>query len=167
METPFNFTGEIPASGAEFSPSKMYRYALWRIWDSDKPLVMFVGLNPSTANESKDDPTIRRVKRFAADNGFGGVLMLNLFGLVSANPSALVEHPDPVCHNDVYLVQYGKVAAEVVFCWGAFKEAKAKAKFAEGYFPNAKCLGRTADGSPKHPLYIPAQTPFIDYLQKK
>ena len=66
-------------SGAEFSPDRKYRYALWRIWDKSNPLIMFIGLNPSKANELKDDPTIRRVRRFAFDWGYGGVYMINYF----------------------------------------------------------------------------------------
>ena len=161
----------INGKGAAFSPNKVYRYALWRLWDFGKPPIVFVGLNPSTANDATDDPTIRRVKRFARDNGFGGVIMLNLFGLVTPKPKVLALHPDPICQNEVYLNQYARAVAEhkieVVFCWGAFKEAKPRTKFIESIFPNALCLGFTGDGSPRHPLFLNADTPFEKYLQKK
>lgn len=77
--------------GAEFSEDRKYRFALWRIWDKSKPLVMFVGLNPSTANESDNDPTIKSVCRIAKSNGFGGVYMMNCFAYVSTDPKQLVD----------------------------------------------------------------------------
>lgn len=58
--------------GADFSNDRKYRYALWRIWDRTKPLVMFIGLNPSTANETENDPTIKSVGRISKNNGYGG-----------------------------------------------------------------------------------------------
>jgi len=72
----------VVESGAEFSECRKYRYALWRIWDKSKPLVMFIGLNPSTANENVDDPTIRSVCRMTKNNGYGGVYMMNLHVLL-------------------------------------------------------------------------------------
>ena len=67
-----NLFGPHDGNGAVFSPDRIYRYVLYRVWDEAKPRVMFIGLNPSTADESVDDPTIRRCKRFAADWGYGG-----------------------------------------------------------------------------------------------
>ncbi|GHX72979.1 hypothetical protein VCSRO16_3593 [Vibrio cholerae] len=64
---------------AELSKCRKYRYALWRTWDSDKPFAMFIGLNPSTADEKNDDPTLRRCINFAKSWGYGGVCMANLF----------------------------------------------------------------------------------------
>ena len=66
-------------SHATFSSCKKYRYSLFRIWDEDKPLVLFIGLNPSTADEKEDDPTIRRCINFAKQWGYGGLIMGNLF----------------------------------------------------------------------------------------
>ena len=79
-------------SGAEFSNCGMYRYMLWRTWIPGKPAVMFIGLNPSTANQIDDDPTIRRVKRFANDWGYGTVYMMNCFAYVSSDPKRLEYH---------------------------------------------------------------------------
>lgn len=75
-------------TGAEFSPCKTYRYALWRRW-SDAPPVLFVMLNPSTANESQDDPTIRRCISFAKQWGHGGIIVGNLFAFRSPYPTDL------------------------------------------------------------------------------
>jgi hypothetical protein len=68
---------------AVFSPCRRYRYELGQIWAGEENVAVFVGLNPSTANEHVDDPTIRRCIRFARDWGYGGLVMLNLFALVS------------------------------------------------------------------------------------
>src|SRR4051812_38069896 len=110
-------------NGAIFSSCRKYRYALYRIWDESKPLVMFIGLNPSTANESKNDPTIRRVITFAKQWGYGGVYMMNLFGLVSPYPKDLLNSVDPIGENDIYLKQMKEKCSDVIFAWGAFTEA--------------------------------------------
>ena len=75
---------------AELSICKKYRYSLTRIWDEDKPNVMFVMLNPSTADEKNDDPTIRRCINFAKDFGAGGIYVVNLFPLRATNPNELL-----------------------------------------------------------------------------
>ena len=88
---------------AIFSVCRNYRYVLWRIWDNSKPKVMFIGLNPSTANEEIDDPTIRRVKSLAKNWGYGGVYMLNLFTYVTAYPEQLKKCENPLKLADLYL----------------------------------------------------------------
>ena len=144
-------------SGAEFSEDRKYRYALWRIWDKSKPLVMFIGLNPSTANETEPDPTIRRVMSFARKWGFGGFYMMNLFGIVSADPSVLVTGKgDPVGDNDHWLEEISKKCDNVVFCWGAFEQARYRSRKVIAMFPNALCLKKTKEGHPWHPLYVKA-----------
>lgn len=149
-------------SGAIFSEDRKYRYALWRSWNG-LPRVMFIGLNPSTANENEDDPTIRRVIRFARDWGYGGVFMMNLFGIVSSNPKYLLTCPDPIGDNDKYLELYSQSSKEIVFAWGNFKEAEQRAKEIVAKFKFATCLGRNANGTPKHPLYISADTKQVIY----
>jgi hypothetical protein len=74
---------------AVLSECRTYRYALWRIWDQTVPYAMFIGLNPSTADESNDDPTLTRCMGFAKSWGYGGVCMANLFALRSTDPTAL------------------------------------------------------------------------------
>lgn len=144
------------ACGAKFSDDRKYRYVLYRIWDKSKPFVMFIGLNPSTANETSDDPTIRRVKRFAKDWGFGGVYMMNLFAYVTAYPEELKKCSDPIGDNDLWLAIIAGKCSEVVFAWGDFKEAHERSKQAVEMFPNAKALQINKNGTPKHPLYVSA-----------
>lgn len=150
-------------AGAEFSADRKYRYALWRIWDKSKPLVMFIGLNPSTANESSPDPTITRVINFARDWGYGGLYMMNLFGIVSSKPEILLTDPDPLGENDHWLEKIAIECEIIVFCWGVFKQARLRAEDVKRRFPRAYCLKKTKEGHPWHPLYVAAKTKPIPY----
>lgn len=156
-------------AGAEFSTDRKYRYALWRIWDKSKPLVMFIGLNPSTANEGKTDPTITRLTGtketpgIAEYNGFGGFYMMNLFAIVSSKPKILLTDPDPLGDNDHWLEKIAVKCETVVFCWGVFKQARLRAKDIKARFPGAYCLKKTKEGHPWHPLYMAAKTTLIKY----
>lgn len=147
-------------NGAEFSKCRQYRYVLWRIWDESKPSVMFIGLNPSTANESNDDPTIRRVKRFAADWGYGGVYMMNLFAYISTDPKQLLfkSHEKIGYKNNNYLKEIAGKCDKIIFAWGSFIEAHERSKQIVNMFPKGKALVINGDGSPRHPLYVKADT---------
>ena len=150
-------------SGAKFSACGNYRYKLWRIWDSSKPMVVFIGLNPSTANATSDDPTIRRVVGFAKRWGFGGVQMMNLFGIISADPKVLIEHPRPIGDTDGYLWEVVASGLQVVFAWGSFKQIGERDKAVIAMFPNAICLKKSASGKPWHPLYVKADIEPIHF----
>lgn len=154
-------------SGAEFSLCRKYRYALWRIWDKSKPMVMFIGLNPSTANEYVPDPTITRVKGFAESWGFGGVYMMNCFPFVTENPDKLIIDHGTQYLNNLKMEEIGAKCSEVIFAWGAFKEVKKFTRDKEliAMFPNAKALVINKDGSPRHPLYVPGKTIPVKYVQ--
>lgn len=145
-------------AGAEFSTDRKYRYALWRIWAQSKPLVMFIGLNPSTANETEPDPTIIRVMGFARSWGYGGFYMMNLFGIVSSKPEILVTDPDPLGDNDRWLAEIAAKCERIVFAWGVFKQATHRRKEVAARFPGAYCLKKTKDGHPWHPLYVKGDT---------
>lgn len=157
-------------NGAQFSPCRQYRYALWRIWDESLPLVMFIGLNPSTANENENDPTIKSVCRIAANNGYGGVYMMNCFPYVSTDPKQML-----LCQpkskewslNNLWLMDIGQTCKDVVFAWGNFDVVKemGRDKQLSALFPNAKALHINKNGSPKHPLYCKSETKFIPFIQ--
>lgn len=158
-------------AGAEFSECRNYRYALWRIWDKSKPLVMFIGLNPSTANETDNDPTIKSVCRIAKSNGYGGVYMMNCFSLVSTDPKKLQEvydclHEREDIENMRWLLEVKRKCADVVFAWGNFDIVRQRAKSIIGYFKDAKVLALNKNGSPKHPLYCKSDIKFIQYNSK-
>jgi hypothetical protein len=154
---------DFKSSGAILSIDRKYRYALWRTWHVTKPKVMMIGLNPSKATESKNDNTITKVIKVASFNGFGGVVMMNLFGLVSPHPEDLHGGNDPIGENDSYLQQYSKECKAVVFCWGNFKIARERAKQVSSMFPEALCFVKNKNGSPRHPLYCLDETILIPF----
>ena len=139
--------------GALFSDCRKYRIALWRFWDPVKPRIMFIGLNPSTANEYTDDPTIRRVKKFAADWGYGGVYMMNLFTYVTPFPEELMRCEDPIYGCDIMLKEIAEKCDKIIFAWGSFKEAEKRAREVMSMF-EGYALVINSDGSPRHPLYV-------------
>ena len=145
--------------GAKFVDRKgrSHRAYLYRIWDSSLPKVMFIGFNPSVADAMSDDPTIRRVCGFAKLWGYGGVYMANIFSMVSTDPDALfrVPHTEEDAKEDLsYLRVVSAFVDAVVFAWGAHKLAADRVAEVIKIFPEAYCLDRNKDGSPKHPLYV-------------
>jgi hypothetical protein len=82
-------------TSAYFSPDRKYRYWLLRVWDDSKPILCVIGVNPSTADETLDDPTIRRVIGFAKRLGYGGALMLNVGAYRSTDPRKWLKALDP------------------------------------------------------------------------
>lgn len=143
-------------NGANFSDDRKNRYCLWRIWDEYLPKIAFIGLNPSTANESTNDATIRRVMSFAKAWGYGGVYMLNCFPFITTDPKEIEINYDSIQINENYVTGIGNVCVEIIFAWGNFEIVKREARDErmKTLFPNAKCLGKNKNGSPKHPLYI-------------
>ncbi len=156
----------IKISGAEFSDCRRYRYALWRIWDENKPKMMFIGLNPSTADETAPDPTITRVCGIAETNGFGGIYMMNCFPFVTADPDLLELNGDALDINNRHLKQIAEKCQEIVFAWGDFKVVKKEGRdlAMRAMFPNAKALHINKSGSPKHPLYCRKTSTLIPFI---
>lgn len=153
-------------NGALFSECRQYRYALWRKWDESKSLIAFVGLNPSTANETEPDNTITRVIGFAKDWGFGGVYMLNLFPFVSTNPDELIEcEADKLKTNDSIVRQIGPKCAKIIFAWGNFKQVTPeRVKFFLDIFPDGEALIMNKNGSPRHPLYVKGDVVPVHFI---
>lgn len=150
------------AKGATFSPCRTWRYRLWRQWGSG-PTFVVIGLNPSTADETQDDPTIRRCIGFARREGCGRLEMLNLFGYRSPYPDDLYGQDDPVGpDNDDTILTVAQTASVVVAAWGAEKIARERAREVQlslaAVGVPVLCLGRTAGGSPRHPLYLRSET---------
>jgi hypothetical protein len=148
---------------AVFSACRTWRYRLDRdvaTLAATRGAVRFVGLNPSTADETQDDPTIRRCKRFALDWGFGRLVMANAYAFRSTNPKGLWSAADPVGpENDAHLEAIAREVELVVCAWGAHarpdRVAAVLAALARaGRQPHA--LATTKAGAPGHPLYLPA-----------
>ena len=155
-------------STAKISECTNYRYHLHRLWDASKPNLMYIGLNPSKADANQDDPTIRRCVGFARDNGFGGLYMMNLFAFRSIKPKNLLTAQDPVGpENDWWLDSIQAECTMVLFCWGAHKMVthNGRDRDVEKMFPRALCLGRTAGGFPRHPLFVSGLTQLEKYQQ--
>lgn len=152
---------------AVISDCGLYRYELRRVWDPTGPLLEFVMLNPSTADASTDDPTIRRCIGFAKRWGYGGIVVRNLYALRATNPEVLLNYSGDAYgpRNDRYIAD--DVADCTIVAWGAHAATLSERAIAVievlGFFrPRLFCLGTNANGSPKHPLYVPAsRTPVI------
>lgn len=147
---------------AVISPCGTYRYVLKRRIDQAirwvKPC-LFIMLNPSTADAELDDPTIRRCIGFAKSWGCTELTVVNLFAYRATNPKELETAEDPEGDsNDGYIeeqIAKHKDIGVIVAAWGSNKFAKRRAEYVTNHFGPFKALGRTKDGSPKHPLYLP------------
>lgn len=153
---------------ATLSPCGRYRYTLDRTWGPDLDLVTFVGFNPSVADAEVDDPTLRRCVGFARRFGFDRLRMVNLFAYRETDPARLPVGSEVIGPEQLgYLRRAVSASALVVACWGASPhrlKGAAVASFADqvrevGRGP-AWCLGRSKDGSPRHPLYLRQDTPL-------
>ncbi len=149
------------AASALFSPCGSYRYRLTRIENSALRSVLWVMLNPSTADATIDDPTIRRCRGFARSWGYGGIEVVNLFALRATDPTQLSRHPAPIGpDNDAHLLAAatGETVGLVVCAWGSHGRFAQRDK-AVLRLLQPRCslhvLGWTAAGQPRHPLYIP------------
>ena len=143
---------------ANFSRCRTYRYALWRSWDEHKPYAMMIGLNPSTADEVEDDPTLIRCINFAKSWGYGGVCMTNLFAYRATDPNDMKAAADPVgASNNRWLTRLAKEAGIVVAAWGNDGSYLNRASQIKNKIPNLYCLKMNKSGEPAHPLYLRAE----------
>ncbi len=136
---------------AQFSECGKYRYLLTRVWN-DKPAALCIGLNPSNANQIKDDPTINRLTATLDCLGYGTLKMMNLYALISSKPKALFEVADPLKNNDEWLLTTAYGVQRIIFCWGSFKGIDHRAKQVSKMFESAYCFGKNKNGSPWHPM---------------
>jgi hypothetical protein len=142
---------------AIFSPCRQWRYTLVRIWDSERRPAQFICLNPSTADETHDDPTVRRCINFAQTWGFGGMVMTNLFAYRATDPKQMKAAPDPVGpDNDLFLYEVAFHAGIVVAAWGVYGSYRDRDKEVLKLLGNLPVyyLTITKDGRPGHPLYL-------------
>ena len=142
-------------TGAHLSKNRKYRYVLWRIWDESKPCVTFICLNPSTANEVDNDPTVRRCINFARDWNFGGVYMANLFAFRSKSPEILKKEIEPIGKdNDKWLKELSDKSKIVIAAWGNHGGFLGRSNEILNLLPNVYYLKLNKTGQPKHPLYL-------------
>lgn len=143
----------------------VYRYSLTRTWDAAKPRCCFVMLNPSTADASEDDPTIRRCIGFAKAWGYGSLEVVNLFAFRATDPTQLSKTVlnQVGIENDSYIAKAVENASVVVCAWGCFKPATERARQVLAMIPKPHYLKLNKDGVPCHPLYLPGHlspTPY-------
>lgn len=169
--------------GAMFSGDRTYRWKLWRRWDPAKPELAVIGLNPSTADETNDDATVRRCLGFARDWGYGRLLMLNLFPYRAKSPITLagwysdrVIGPNPrldsLAGNAKHIMGEGirvqAAGGAILAAWGShgalLGQCDNLAALMDSQGLRVACLGLTRAGEPKHPLYLRADTKPIAYL---
>lgn len=147
---------------AIFSDCRTWRYRLERTWAPELPRAAFILLNPSTADETNDDPTIRRCIGYAKAWGYGGLVLGNIFALRSTDPAALYGHPDPVGpDNDMHLMAIAESSSAIVCGWGAHgverkRGARVLEMIRQGPGRRAMALKMTKGGQPGHPLYLRA-----------
>jgi hypothetical protein len=166
----------FPVRRTILSACRKYRYTLWRDWDMDlltgcaddaKDLdsyAMFVGLNPSTADETKDDPTIRKCVGFAKRWGFAGLMMTNLFAFRATDPRQMKGHPKPIGDdNDRWLVACARGAGIIVAAWGVNGEHMGRDVEVLKLLDGVECLRTTKAGHPEHPLYVPYEVTTKPY----
>ena len=153
------------AQPAVISEDGLHRYFLSRTWGSEGLTIAFIGLNPSTADEQNDDPTIRRCVSFAKQWGGSSLWMVNLFAFRATKPAALKNATDPIgSQNDAWLDAAITRADIVVAAWGNHGQLDNRAKFVTAkYSTQLKTLRVTRAGMPSHPLYIPGATALIPY----
>ena len=143
---------------AILSPCQQYRYILWRTWSAEpQSPIVFVGLNPSTADGEQDDPTIRRCMSFAKSFGYSSLLMLNIYAFRATNPKALKHALDPVGPDNNYVLNNMYLKSKTVACWGTNVPEDMEKRILS--IPRDWwCLGQTKAGHPKHPLYLKQST---------
>lgn len=161
------------------SAKRDYRFTLWRDWFEDlfdhgayaaptPNYVQFIGLNPSKADETTDDATIRVLRSFTKSFGYSRFVMTNLFSYRATDPKEMMKARDPIGYmNDPWLFALAKNAVMVVACWsahGTFKGRGAQVtKRMQDEGIDLKCFGVTANGQPRHPLRLSLKTTLIDY----
>ena len=151
---------------ATFSECRTWRYSLIRSW-GDGNHAVFIGLNPSTADETTDDATIRRCVAFARGWGYGGLCMVNLFAYRATKPAEMMKASDPVGpDNDDYLIRLCADAGIVIACWGVHGAHRQRSEHVVDILQRQRirlhALALTIAGEPRHPLYLSKSTsPFL------
>lgn len=148
---------------AQLSTCGLYRLRLTRRWDPSGSQVCFIGLNPSTADGTQDDPTLRRCIGFAKAWGHGSLVLINLFARRTPSPAALWKMArngeDIVGPLDTQaLIDTAAQAQQVVACWGAATAARPRGQALVQSLTRAgvsvQAIARTKGGDPRHPLYL-------------
>lgn len=158
MITRTHTKGDAPST-AVYSDCESYRYSLTRVWDPEGRKALFVMLNPSTATEVQNDPTVERCERRARALGFGAFQVTNIFAWRDTDPRKMRAAVDPVGpENDAAILEGVQWADQVIAAWGTHGSHLERGPTVETLLRNTGHplfhLGLTKNGHPKHPLYI-------------
>jgi hypothetical protein len=163
-------------AAAEFSPCGRYRHTLWRTWTplrEEAPFVMWCGMNPSTADCACDDPTVRREIGFTRGFGLESMCKVNVMDYRATSPRDLLRPIEPwpgfrprSPHNLPAISRNARAAEQVVVAFGTLPKplrryAEEAVEMLLGQDIVLWCLGTTADGSPRHPLYVRSDAPLV------
>lgn len=158
MITRSHTKGDAPST-AVYSDCERYRYSLTRVWDTGALKVMFIMLNPSTATEVQNDPTVERCERRARHLGYGGFRVTNIFAWRATDPRDMRAAEDPVGpKNDAVLGEGTHWADHVIAAWGVHgahldRGPQVARMLMAGAVPLFH-LGLSKAGHPRHPLYL-------------
>lgn len=164
---------KIVRKNASIDNTQKYRYWLLREWDVTLPKMVFVMLNPSTADANIDDPTIKRCISFAKDSGYGSIQVVNLFAFRATDPKEIKNKEiDPIGEkNNTYILRTCKDADLVIAAWGENGKFKSRNAFVESLICkegiDLYCLGLTKEGYPRHPLFVRGDVQPTLYKEKK
>ena len=159
MITRTHTKGDAPST-AIYSDCESYRYSLTRVWDPGGKRVNFVMLNPSTATEVQNDPTVERCERRARTLGYGSFAVTNIFAWRDTDPKAMRRAADPVGPgNDRAIADCAIRADDVIAAWGThgahINRGATVARLLRTVGRPLFHLGLSKAGHPKHPLYLP------------
>lgn len=151
-------------SEAVYSDCGAYRYSLTRIWEAPGKRVNFVMLNPSKADEMKNDPTVERCERRARLLGFGAFEVTNIFAWRDTDPHAMRRAAHPIGPlNDRVLADAAARADMVIAAWGVHGAHRGRGTEVQTLLQTGggalHHLGLSKAGHPRHPLYLPYATP--------
>lgn len=164
MITRTHTKGDAPST-AVYSDCERYRYSLTRVWDDTAGRVNFVMLNPSTATEVQNDPTVERCERRARTLGYGSFAVTNIFAWRDTDPRAMRAAADPVGpENDVAILDRAAWADGVIAAWGTHGAHLDRGAHVAILLQQSRRplyhLGLSKAGHPRHPLYLPySQSP--------
>lgn len=152
---------------AVLSNDRKFRYSLSRVWDEAKGIVLFICLNPSTADEATDDPTVHKCVEFAKRWEYGGVVLGNLFALRATDPQDLYKSADPVGpENDKWLRKLIAGAEITVVAWGNDGSYMNRDTNVLRLLRAPRCLAINKTGEPRHPLYVSLKAKLQIYFQE-
>ena len=154
--------------GAVFDTTRTYRYSLWRQWQPLGAKIVFVMLNPSTADDRTNDPTIRRCIGLAQSWGYGALEVVNLFARMTSQPHTLRQIADPVgAECDRYLLTAVHQAKTVVVAWGNWGNWRQRDRAVLNLLGDRAvfCVGVNRSGQPRHPLYVRQNVQPVLYLR--